>query len=36
MLTTTIIFTALVFAWGHSGELAERLGARHQRARTPR
>ena len=28
MLTTAIIFTVLVAAWGHSGAIAERIGRR--------
>ena len=28
MLTTAIIFTVLVAAWGHSGTIAARIGRR--------
>jgi hypothetical protein len=36
MLTTTIIFTVLVAAWGQSGAIAERVGQRQQNPRSGR
>jgi hypothetical protein len=33
MLTTTIIFTVLVAAWGQSGAIVQRVGQRQQQLR---
>jgi hypothetical protein len=36
MLTATITFTVLVAAWGNSGAIVERIGARRQQPRNGR